>query len=195
VADEHPTQLTPLGNTVRILHLLLILVLLLAWPTGELADDYRHASHWGYTLHAAVGFFGGAVLGYRLLWGIVGRREIRFVRWLPVTPARWQLILEDLAGLTRLHLPHRDSHEGLAGLVEFISLVSYGAVFGTGLAFYLGQEPGRHAHGLMRLVKEAHEISLAILLTVVVMHVVAVWLHGVTGRQLWMRMFFLAKDE
>lgn len=191
---ENPHR-TPMGRTLRILHLLLILVLLLSWPTGEMADDYRHASHGGYDLHAAIGLFGGLVLGARLLWGVVGRREMRFVRWLPVTSQRWKLIYEDLLGLARLHLPRRDSHEGLAGLVELLALLSYAAVFGTGFAFYLGQEPGRHAYGAMRLVKEAHELSLGLLITVVTLHVIAVWLHGVNGRQLWMRMFFLAKEE
>lgn len=187
--------MTPLGKVVRVLHLLMILVLIISWPTGELADDYKHASHWGYTLHAWNGMLGGALLACRLVWGVVGPPGIRFVRWLPVTPGRWKAALEDLIGLLRLRLPRRDSHEGLAGVVELLALLAFGGAVGTGLAFYLGQETGQRAHGVMRLVKESHETAVGLLALVIALHVAAVWLHGIDGRQLWMRMFFLKKEE
>lgn len=175
----------------RLLHLGLACFGLLAWGTGWLADDYKEFYHAGFTIHGWIGIGTALFLGLRLLYGIVGPRPARFWNWVPVTSGRIRCALEDLRGLLRFQLPDREPRQGLAAVVESLGLTIFVFVAGTGIVLFLYLEPGAKARGTMHFIKELHEAGEVLLPLFIAVHVGAVILHALTGRQLWRKMLFL----
>ena len=109
----------------RTIHLALAILGIAPVVSGHLADDYRNATHIGFTVHRRMGIGMGAALLARVLWGIAGPRVSRFSKWLPVIRARLSLAFQDIVLLGRLQLPERETHEGLAGLVQTVGLLAF----------------------------------------------------------------------
>ncbi|NTW67017.1 MAG: cytochrome b/b6 domain-containing protein [Nitrospirae bacterium] len=175
----------------RLLHLGLACFGLLAWGTGWLADDYKELSHIGFSMHGWLGIGTAVFTGLRLLYGFAGPRPVRFWNWLPVTPARLDLVWEDLRGLSQLQLPDREPRQGLAAVVESFGLAVFTFLSGTGIALFLYLEPGTKARGTMHFVKELHEAGEVLIPLFISVHVGAVLMHALTGRHLWRKMLFL----
>ncbi|HEX2651949.1 MAG TPA: cytochrome b/b6 domain-containing protein [Burkholderiales bacterium] len=172
----------------RSIHLALALFGLAALLTGDLAGDYKRAEHSGFTIHSWIGLGMAVALGLRLAWGIVGPRDARFSRWLPVTAARLRLAVRDVAELARLRLPVPGRHEGLAAIVQAIGLVAFAWSAATGAVLYVYLEPGTRAAGWLRMVQELHEGAEPVLIAYVVLHVGAVLAHAIAGHAVWRRM-------
>lgn len=180
-----------LDSGTRLLHLGIVVFGLLAWGTGWLADDYKHAHHPGFTVHGWIGIGAAASIALRLVYGVIGPRASRFWKWLPVTGKRLRLVGEDIRGLFRLQLPDREPRQGLAAVVEAFGLAVFTFLSVTGVFLYLFLEPGMKAQGTMHLVKEMHETGEILLPLFFAAHAGAVLLHALTGRHLWRSMFFL----
>ena len=178
----------------RLLHLGLACFGLLAWGTGWLADDYKELRHSGFTIHGWIGIGTAVFLGLRLLYGIIGPRPVRFWNWVPVTPGRVRLVMEDLRGLLRFQLPDREPRQGLAAVVESLGLAIFLFLSGTGIALFLYLEPGMKARGTMHFVKELHEAGEILLPFFIGIHAGAVLLHALAGKHLWRRMLFLREQ-
>ena len=178
----------------RFLHLGLACFGLLAWGTGWLADDYKELRHSSFTLHGWIGIGTAVFLGLRLLYGIIGPRPARFWNWVPVTPGRVRLVMEDLRGLLRFQLPDREPRQGLAAVVESLGLAIFLFLSGTGIALFLYLEPGMKARGTMHFVKELHEAGEILLPCFIGVHAGAVLLHALAGKHLWRRMLFLREQ-
>lgn len=80
----------------------------------------------GETWHEWVGYTASALVGLRLLWGLVGTRHARFADWFP-TPARLQA---HVAALMRGEAPRHVGHNPLGALMM---LVLMALVLGLGL--------------------------------------------------------------
>ena len=84
-------------------------------------------------IHLALVVFGlAAALGLRLLWGLAGPRGVRFAEWVPYTGQQFRYVTEDLRSILRFRLPHRATHDGLAGLVQAFGLLSFAWMAATG---------------------------------------------------------------
>lgn len=172
----------------RLMHFALAVLGIAAIVSGQFAGDYKREIHLGFTLHGWIGLGMAAAIGCRILWGLIGPRDMRFAGWLPVTAARLRLIGADLAALARLELPEREKHLGLSGLVQAIGLLAFAFSAVTGVLLYVYLEPGSRAAGGVRIVKELHEGAQAVLLAYLALHVGAVLVHSLAGRPLWRRM-------
>jgi len=174
----------------RAIHLALALLGIAALVSGQFADDYRDASHPGFSVHRWLGIGMGAALLVRFLWGFAGPRGLRFSQWLPVTKARFAIVLQDIALLRRLRLPEREAHEGLAGLVQAVGLLAFLWMAATGTVLFAYLESGVRATGWLHAVKEGHEGGQSVLLVYLSLHLGAVVVHSLAGRPIWRRMAF-----
>lgn len=185
VADQ------PLDRMSRFLHLGLAVFGVWAWWIGGAADDYKRADHFWYTQHMWVGIVFTAFLLARLLWGFVGPANARFVNWVPWNWRGFKLVLEDLRTLLRLRIPDHPTHLGLAGLVQALGLLLFLWVGLSGLALSVLITPGARTTGWVHDFQELHEATNVLIWIYLILHVGAVLLHSVTGKQVWKKMIFL----
>jgi cytochrome b len=180
-----------LGTTAILVHFGLVVIGITAVLSGLLADDYKKAVHWGFTVHSWIGMAGAAMVLLRLLLGVVGPCDLRFATWVPCTRERLAYVKEDLMSLGSGHLPPRPPHFGLAGLVQVYGLGAFLLVAASGTVLFFGIEPGQKAHGFVHGVKEVHEVGLFLIPSFLALHLGGVIMHAMRGRHAWRRMFFL----
>lgn len=183
----------PLDTPTRLLHLGLTVFGVAAWLTGDWADSYKQAEHLGFDVHRWTGIGLSACLALRLVYGLIGPREIRFSQWLPYTPERLRLAWRDILDLLQGRLPQRPSHEGLSGLVQAYGLAVFGWMAITGSLLFFLLEPGRKAEAPLKWLLEVHEVGESLIPIYLAIHVAAVLVHAVLGHDVWRRMFFLKK--
>lgn len=185
-------QESSMGIGGIIIHLGIMVLGIAAWLTGEGADDYKKIEHSGFTLHSWIGIGLTTLVLIRLLLGLFGPSSMRFSQWMPYTAERLRLAGDDLRGLLRLRLPDRQSHEGLAGVVQTFGLLVFLLMSATGGLMFFLMEPGQKARGLVHDIKEIHEIGGPLILLFLSLHAGAVVLHTLTGKPVWRRLFFPA---
>ena len=181
-----------LGPFAILIHLGLLIFGLVAGITGLLAGDYKRLAHTGFTVHSWLGMGLAAFAVVRLIIGIMGPRSVRFLRWMPFTPARIKLIVEDIAGLLKMRMPDRPTHQGLAGLVQTFGLTVFFFMAATGAYLYFFLEPGQKARGFVHDVKELHEIGMVLIPMFLSLHVGAVVMHALRGNHIWKKIFFIS---
>ncbi|NTU43118.1 MAG: cytochrome b/b6 domain-containing protein [Nitrospirales bacterium] len=160
-----------------------------AWLTGEGADDYKKLDHSGFTLHSWIGIGVASFVFIRLIMGLFGPSGMRFSQWIPYNRERLGLVGEDIKGLFRLRLPDRESHQGLAGLVQTFGIAVFTLMALTGGLLFFLLEPGQKAQGLSHDLKEIHEAGEALIPLFLLTHAGAVLLHTLTGKPVWKRIF------
>lgn len=180
---------------LRLVHLALAILCLVAWGSAQFAGDYKRAVHLGFSIHEVIGLAFTAALAIRILIGLVGPDRGRFSAWFPFAKDNLRLVNDDLRNLVQLRFPERAPHEGLAGLVQFLGLLIFAliAFSGTVLALYL--EPGTRATGWLSGVKEVHEAAQVLIPVYLALHVGGTLVHALLGQQLWREMFFLRKSR
>jgi cytochrome b len=194
MTDAPPsTQSNDLDALTRFIHLGLTVFGLLALLTGLWAGDYKRAHHFGFSAHKWLGLTLAFFLAWRLWNGLYGPPEDRFSQWVPYTPERLKLAWEDCLNLLKLKLPERPSHQGLAGVVQTFGLAVFAWMAATGALMALWLTPGRKAGGFIHALKELHELGLWLIVAFLVIHVGAVTVHALAGRDLWRKMFFREK--
>jgi cytochrome b len=180
-----------LDSFTIFLHFGLMMFGVLAWLTGDWAGDYKKVSHLGFTVHKMLGVGTALFVAARLFHGFCGPEAARFVNWVPYTPERVKMVLEDIRSLFTLKLPERAPHQGLAALWESFGLAVFTWMTATGLLMFLFLIPGQKAHGAVRLVKELHEYGEWLVPIFLAVHVGAVILHALAGDHRWRTMLFL----
>ncbi len=190
--ENAPSQNKALGPFAILIHLGLLLFGITAALTGLLAEDYKHTEHLGFTVHSWLGMGLAVFAGLRLVTGIAGPRNMRFLSWMPFTPGRLKLVLEDLRGLLSMRMPERETHQGLAGLVQTFGLAVFFLMAATGAYMYFFLAPGQKAHGFVHDMKELHEIGIILIPAFLSLHAGAVLLHALRGRHLWKKIFFIS---
>ena len=138
---------------VRAFHWLLVLSFFGAYISGD-AEGYR-------TVHVLLGYTAAGLIAFRLLWGVLGTRWVRFsgFEFGPLAAARYARSL--LAGKPQ----HFTGHNPLGSwaVLGLLSLIALTAV--TGIATYL--EIGAEAF------EDVHEIIGNAALGLVVLHIAA----------------------
>jgi len=171
----------------RVLHIGLAVFGITAYLTAELAENGNDSM--GYLLHAYLGLSLAAFWMLRVIPGLVGGGVLAFSGWSLFSRKQWSQAVADVRGLFMLRVPERGMHEGIAGLVQAVGLLTFGwmAITGSGL-FIFGGEPETD---LIELVEELHEIGESIIPLYLALHVGAVFAHSVVGKPVWQRMWFL----
>ena len=172
--DKLFSQILVWDAPVRVFHGLLALSFLGAFITAE-SERWR-------LIHVTLGYTVGALVVFRILWGLFGTRHARFADFVRGPRA----IAAYLRSLVQGHPAHQTGHNP-AGAVAIVLLLGIGGFTAlTGWAVYtdMGGE----------WLEEVHEFSANLMMLVVLVHVagvvVASWLHRenlarsmVTGRK------------
>lgn len=146
---------------VRVVHWLMVLCFAGAYLSSE-SERWR-------LVHVSLGYTMAALVGFRLVWGLVGTRHARFANFVrgPLAVARY------LGSLLRGQPEHHVGHNP-AGAWAIVALLALAAgVTATGWAHYneLGGD----------WLAEAHELAANAMLLTVGVHVAGVvlssWLH------------------
>ena len=188
------TEITNTDNFIRVWHLVIIILCLVAWLTGDMADDYKKPEYSGFVIHGLAGMAFAFVLSLYIGHGIVGPKPLRFTQWFPFTKERMRKTKADLANLIQFKLPEHEKRQGLAGLVQYLGMVVFFWIAVTGTLLYVFIEPGSKTKGLLHGVKEAHEIGEILIPLYLCLHIGAVIAHSLTGNQVWRDIFFAKKD-
>lgn len=158
----------------RLFHWLFVLSFAVAWITGD-SDTYRD-------LHVFVGYLMLGLLGFRLLWGLVGSRYVRFAsfRYSPAQAIRY--LRDVLARRASRHIGHNPAGSWAVYLILMLGLL----VSVTGILVLGGEEQHGVASGIVsygsgEAFKELHEVLAWVMLGVVIAHLLGVaaesWLH------------------
>jgi cytochrome b len=149
---------------VRIFHALLAGSFLLAWGIAVTSDDESRR----FAFHALLGLFIGALVVFRVVWGVIGTRYARFSGF-ATRPAALAAYLKGI-----LLGPEREfvGHNPASSYATFAMLVLLAGLIGTGLMLGGGNES----------VEDLHELFAHAMLAVVGIHVLGVILHTVRHR-------------
>lgn len=175
--------------STRLIHFGLAGFGVAAFIASDWAGQYKEAEHFGFTVHLWLGMAAAIFIIARLIYGIAGPENVRFSTWVPYTQQRLALVKEDLTRLARFQLPHREAHDGLAGLIQAIGLAAFAVMAITGITMFFFLETGQKATGWIHLIKEVHEATGGVVGAYLFLHVGAVVLHTLTGQPVWKRMF------
>ncbi|XOF32813.1 MAG: cytochrome b/b6 domain-containing protein [Candidatus Electrothrix sp. YB6] len=193
-SDKHDEQV-PLTNPVRVWHLLMILLCLAAWFTGELAGDYKKIEHTGFLIHRSLGLLVFLSLGFYIIYGLVGPKACRLSGWFPLTGERLRRTGQDLAVLRKFKLPEHKRRQGLAGMVQFFGILVFSWLALSGTVMALSITPGIRAGGILHSLMEAHEAGAVLIPVYLLLHVGAVIAHSLQGDHVWKEIFFMRKGS
>lgn len=146
---------------LRVFHWSMAVAFFGAWFTSE--DGPR-------LLHLLFGYSLGALVVFRLVWGLIGTRHARFTDFV----AGPRKVLDYLRDLTKGRSPHPVGHNPL-GAIAIVLMLSFGigmAVTGWSMASVQGDES----------LKELHELIANLFMAMVVLHVLGVIVSSVLHR-------------
>lgn len=154
----------------RIFHWALVLLVAVAWFTGE--EEGASGQ-----IHLICGEIIAGMLVFRLVWGFVGGEHARFADFAAGPNAIARHLRDVLSPNPHRHL----GHNPLGGLAVFLLLLTTGFIVVTGL--FSGEEDMRGPlAGLGPDLSEAHEIAFRVLQALVVIHVLGVIVETVKAR-------------
>jgi len=146
---------------VRLFHWLMVASFAGAWLTGE-SESLR-------LLHVTLGYTMGALVAFRIVWGVMGTRYARFSTFVRGPKA----IVAYVRGILRGQPEHHVGHNPLGALAVLALLGLTLAVMASGWFSY-NDIAGKS-------LEEAHEVAAAVMLAIVGIHVAGVlfssWLH------------------
>lgn len=146
---------------VRIVHWLMVLSFAGAWLTAE-SESWR-------LVHVTLGYTMAALVGFRLVWGLIGTRPARFASFVRGPAAVARYLRAALSGRPEHHTGHNPA--GALAIVALLLLTAL--VAASGWATY--NEVGG------RSMEDVHELLANLMLAVVGLHVAGVlvgsWLH------------------
>ncbi|TAM54499.1 MAG: cytochrome B [Paraburkholderia sp.] len=170
-ASRADSQTRPAGTVrilvwdapVRVFHWLMVASFVGAWLTAE-SERWR-------LLHVTLGYTMLGLVGFRIVWGLVGTRYARFAEFVraPAAVARY------LTGLVKGSPEHHVGHNPAGAVAILAMLLATVAVGVTGWASYNGTGG--------EWLEELHEGAANALLALVVLHVVAVLASSLMHRE------------
>lgn len=173
-----------LNRRAQLLHWGLALFGIAAWLTGENADDGFNSN--GFLLHLYLGLAVLAFILTRFGAGLLTRGKLSFKGWTYFNRQQWRMAAQDIGQLIRFKLPHRDMHQGIAGLVQFSGLLLFLWMALSGTAIFLLQNSAGSA--VFEAVEEGHEVGEALIPLFLILHVGAVIVHTLSGDPVWKSM-------
>lgn len=153
---------------VRLFHWSLVAAFAIAFAASE--DEWIEA-------HAIAGYLVFGLVGFRILWGIVGPRHARFSDFVrsPVT------VLSYLRDLLRLRAQRYLGHNPAGGAMVVMFLLMLLVTTLTGMAYYGAVDSGGPLAGWIQLnpyhahwLEEIHEFAANFTLVLVALHVCGV---------------------
>ena len=163
--DNHPSTVKAWDPLVRVFHWSLVFFFLLAFATE---DDWMN-------LHAWAGYAVAMLVGFRLLWGVIGTRTARFLTFVksPRTAMR------HLGHMFSQKAPHYLGHNPVAALMVIALLGSISLVAFSGMVLIASEGQGLLAGTFFagisgEAMEEVHEFFANFTLLLVFAHVAGV---------------------
>lgn len=148
---------------VRVFHWLMVVSFAGAWLTAE-SERWR-------LLHVTLGYTMVGLVGFRIVWGVVGTRYARFAEFVRSPAAIFRYLASLVKGRPEPHVGHNP-----AGAIAIVAMLLLTCAVGvTGWAAYNG------AAG--EWVEELHEGAANAMLALVIVHVAAVLVSSVLHRE------------
>lgn len=167
--SHHPTNASvPVWDVpTRLFHWMLVLLVALAWVTGE-AEGVLFA------VHKLAGYGVAILLAFRVIWGFAGGRHARFSDF--VRP--WREVLAHIKGILSLRPARTLGHNPLGGWMTLLLLLVLAAQVGTGLFSsddgIGGPLAGAVSSGTAHAIAELHEGLSGVLLLLIGLHILGV---------------------
>jgi cytochrome b len=159
----------------RLFHWTLVLLVALAWVTGEGEGSM-------FTVHELAGYGVAVLLVFRLIWGFAGSRHSRFADF--VRP--WREVFAHLRGMLRLRPVRTLGHNPLGGWMAVLLLLVLAGQIGTGLFAsddgLGGPLAGVLSSGTAHAIAELHEGLSGALLGLIALHVIGVLVESLLTR-------------
>jgi cytochrome b len=158
---------------VRVFHWLLVLCFAGAWITAE-------SEHWRL-VHVTLGYTMAGLLGFRVLWGLVGTRHARFASFVRGPRA----VLGYLRSLVGRNPEHHTGHNpaGALAIVGLLVLIAITAASGFASYHELGGE----------WLEELHEGAANGMMLLVIVHVLGVVVGSVVHQENLVRSMFTGR--
>lgn len=150
---------------VRVFHWSLVFFFLIAFITE---DDWLN-------LHVQAGYAVSLLIGFRLIWGLIGTRNARFLSFVK----RPGVVLSYLKSMLTFRVPHYLGHNPVAAVMVIALLVSISIVSFTGMALIATEGQGPLAGSLFSgwsadWMEELHEFFANFTMLLVFAHVAGV---------------------
>ena len=159
--SKPPQRILVWDAPVRVFHWLLVLSFFGAYLTAE-SDRWR-------AVHVTLGYTAGALVVFRLLWGLLGTHHARFGDFVRGPQAVRRYLASLLRGAPEHHVGHNPA--GALAIVALLGLTCLTVVLGWATFTEQGGE----------WLEEGHELAGNLMLLLVGVHVAAVvlssWLH------------------
>lgn len=147
----------------RVFHVLLVVSFAGAYATGD-SERWR-------VVHATLGYTAGALVLFRLAWGIAGTRYARFDAWRP-SPHRAIAYLRSLAsGSPEHHVGHNPA--GSIAMCAMLGLVLATALTGLASLDEIGGDR----------LEDVHEVLATAMLALVAVHLAGVVVGSIVHRE------------
>ena len=165
LANRNPSTVKAWDPLVRVFHWSLVFFFLLAFVTE---DDWMN-------LHVWAGYAASMLIGFRLLWGLIGTRNARFLTFVK-SPA---VVKRHLRDMLSLKPPHYLGHNPVAAVMVVALLVSITLVAFSGMVLIASEGQGPLAGTLFaglngEAMEEIHEFFANFTLLLVFAHVAGV---------------------
>jgi len=163
--NRNPSTVKAWDPLVRVFHWSLVFFFLLAFVTE---DDWMN-------LHVWAGYAASMLIGFRLLWGLIGTRNARFLTFVK-SPAFVKRHLRDMLSMKP---PHYLGHNPVAAVMVVALLVSITLVAFSGMVLIASEGQGPLAGTLFaglngEAIEEIHEFFANFTLLLVFAHVAGV---------------------
>ena len=139
---------------VRLFHWSLVIAFALAWVSAEEWDR----------AHELIGYFIGGLVGFRIIWGIIGSKYARFSDFIYRPSTVHEYLHDSLARKAKRYL----GHNPLGGAMVIALILSLIGVTATGIAMTSNTFWG------VEWMEELHEATANITLALIALHVAGV---------------------
>jgi cytochrome b len=163
--NRNPSTVKAWDPLVRVFHWSLVFFFLLAFASE---DDWMN-------LHLWAGYAVSMLIGFRLLWGLIGTRNARFLTFVK-SPA---VVKQHLRDMLSLKPPHYLGHNPVAAVMVVALLISIVLVAFSGMVLIASEGQGPLAGTLFaalngEAMEEIHEFFANFTLLLVFAHVAGV---------------------
>ena len=163
--NRNPSTVKAWDPLVRVFHWSLVFFFLLAFASE---DDWMN-------LHLWAGYAVSMLIGFRLLWGLIGTRNARFLTFVK-SPA---VVKQHLRDMLSLKPPHYLGHNPVAAVMVVTLLISIILVAFSGMVLIASEGQGPLAGTLFaalngEAMEEVHEFFANFTLLLVFAHVAGV---------------------
>jgi cytochrome b len=147
---------------IRVFHWSLVLSIVIAFVSE---DDWMNVHIWA-------GYAVSLLIGFRLLWGLVGTRNARFTSFVRSR----RVVIQHLKGMLAFKTPHYLGHNPVAAVMVLLLLSSITLLAFSGVIMIAGEGQGPLAHTMFsswngKWLEETHEFLANFTLLLIVTHV------------------------